>query len=395
MSGGGNPLWFSVGKGSSSSFDELNPTVNTFWKTPDATPGARRRRHPRPRRRRRPHVVQTPAHALAGAPVSVAQFAWDTREPPLAVDRMAVDADKIDNNGLNKWKAIVVLHTRKGHLWALGSKCGPPGALPAVAAAAGGEAMDGAGDEIGGTDCNGGGACAPRPCAPREPVDNAPTVMQGGTANVEEIEKLTPEALRTTLATLPNSAFSMPTTALYTAHVLPARRFSQTATTPIDIKYSAFESLSVFLRASEKGGLLKLKDALPDAQVTGVFRHMQTLLRTDIIAQLGRKMSGRDERSSHNVLVSALITYVEKHDLVNRFEQQFVNIRSDPVLATALYGPSNAKGTPSTLEFAKQDEALSGLCKYMQPLYRITVSGDESIIKKVALRSIMVTAKAR
>ncbi|KAI9429009.1 hypothetical protein H4582DRAFT_389552 [Lactarius indigo] len=136
---------------------------------------------------------RTPAHALAGAPVSVAQFACDTREPRLAVDRMAVDADKIDNNGVNKWKAIVVLHTRKGHLWALGSKCGPPGALPVVAAAAGGEATDGAGDEIGSTDCNGGGACAPRPCAPREPVDNAPTVMQGGTANVEEIEKLTPE----------------------------------------------------------------------------------------------------------------------------------------------------------------------------------------------------------
>jgi translation initiation factor 2D len=63
----------------------------------------------------------------------------------------------------------------------------------------------------------------------------------------------------------------MPTTTLYTAHILPARPFSQTATTPVDIKHSAFKSLSAFLRASEKGGLLKLKDARPDAQVSAVF----------------------------------------------------------------------------------------------------------------------------
>lgn len=79
------------------------------------------------------------------------------------------------------------------------------------------------------------------------------------------------QALQTSLAALPSSAFPMPTTTLYTAHILPARPFTRTATTPVDIKHSAFKSLSVFLRASEKGGLLKLKDARPDIIVAAVF----------------------------------------------------------------------------------------------------------------------------
>ena len=75
------------------------------------------------------------------------------------------------------------------------------------------------------------------------------------------------QALQTTLADLPSTAFPMPTTTLYTVHILPARAFARTATTPVDIKHSSFKSLSAFLRTAEKGGLLKLKDARPDAVV--------------------------------------------------------------------------------------------------------------------------------
>jgi translation initiation factor 2D len=63
----------------------------------------------------------------------------------------------------------------------------------------------------------------------------------------------------------------MPTTTLYTAHILPARASTRTATTPVDIKHSSFKSLSAFLRTAEKGGLLKLKDARPDAVVVAVY----------------------------------------------------------------------------------------------------------------------------
>jgi hypothetical protein len=79
------------------------------------------------------------------------------------------------------------------------------------------------------------------------------------------------QALGTTLAALPSSAFPMPTTTLYTVHLLPARPFSRTATSPVDIKHSTFKSLSAFLRTAEKGGLLKLKDARPDTVVVAVY----------------------------------------------------------------------------------------------------------------------------
>ena len=256
--------------------------------------------------------MQTPAHAPAGALVGIAQFARDARGPPLAVGHMAIDADKIDN-GVTKGKAVVVLHTWKDHLWAFGSKSEPPGAVPVADEATGGAADEKVdGDGTGG---NGGDAGTP---GLQEPAENA---QDGTAAEVEEIEKLTSEgvldvpfvvparikftsevstrlraallqALRTSLAALPTSAFPMPTTILYTAHILPARAFSRTATTPVDIKHSAFKSLSAFLRASEKGGLVKLKDARPDVVVTAVFP-----THADVVAhQIHRTVGEEDER---------------------------------------------------------------------------------------------------
>ncbi|SRR6266702_123637 len=92
---------------------------------------------------------------------------------------------------------------------------------------------------------------------------------------------------------------------------------------------------------------------------------------------------------------STLLTYVEKHDLVNRFEQQFINVSADAVFSAALYGSPNAKGTTPAPEFAKREAVLSALCNHMQPWYRIAVRGDEPITKKGSLRPIAVTTKAR
>ena len=69
--------------------------------------------------------------------------------------------------------------------------------------------------------------------------------------------------------------------------------FSRTAMTPVGIKHSAFKSPSAFLRASEKGGLLKLKDARLDAQVAAVF-----LAQADVVAHQLHRSIGDDERMS-------------------------------------------------------------------------------------------------
>ncbi|KAH9034470.1 hypothetical protein EDB85DRAFT_1889775 [Lactarius pseudohatsudake] len=404
------PALVQCGKGLGSSFDELIPRGvltyidrSIFWKQPTlllvlTTPAA---------------VIPVlgggaellvPTHALAGALVSVAQFA---RRPPLSVGRMTIDTDKIDNNGVNKGKAVVVLHTWKAPVGSR-DKMRAAECLP-VAAAAGDEVTGVAGDD--------------------------------GTVRVEEIiEKLTPEevtvrlraalpglqALRTSLAALPNSAFLIPTTTFYTAHILPARPFSRAATTPVDIEHSSFKSLSAFLRASEKGGMLRLNDARPGVQVAAVFP-----THADVIAHEPRRTVGEEderrqraeEREAQQAaeaanagttttatelwkphlgtlplfgdlelditalyplaeVKSAVFAYVEKHDLANCFEQQFITIDSHAVFA-ALYGSPNAQATTPPLR------------NLQNPWYRITVLRGGSIVKKGALRPITVTAKAR
>ena len=92
---------------------------------------------------------------------------------------------------------------------------------------------------------------------------------------------------------------------------------------------------------------------------------------------------------------SALLAYIEKHDLVNRVEQQYLNVNADAVFSAALYGPPNSKGATPVPEFAKREEALGALCGRMQPWYRIAVGSDEPITKKGALRPIVIATKAR
>ena len=128
-------------------------------------------------------VVQAPADAPSGTLVGIAQFARDARAPPLAVGRMAVDADKIDH-GVTKGKAVIVLHTWKDHLWTIGAKGEPP---EAVTASTPGDEEAGAGDDDKDAGPNGGeGADAPT-SASQEPV-----VENDGPVSGPE-ERLTPE----------------------------------------------------------------------------------------------------------------------------------------------------------------------------------------------------------
>ena len=88
----------------------------------------------------------------------------------------------------------------------------------------------------------------------------------------------------------------MPTTTLYTVHILPARPFTPTATTPVDIKHSTFKSLSAFLRTAEKGGLLKLKDARPDVVVVAVYP-----THADAVAHRPHRTVGKEDERRRRV----------------------------------------------------------------------------------------------
>jgi translation initiation factor 2D len=95
------------------------------------------------------------------------------------VGRMAVDADKIDH-GVTKGKAVIVLHTWKDHLWAIGSKGEPPEAVSVSAAGAEGtDAVDDNKDAGADGGSEGG----------HKPVGDHPAEVADGRAE----EKLTPE----------------------------------------------------------------------------------------------------------------------------------------------------------------------------------------------------------
>lgn len=131
-------------------------------------------------------VVQAPADASSGTLVGIARFARDAREPPLAVGRMAVDADKIDH-GVTKGKAVIVQHTWKDHLWAIGSKAEPP---EAVAVSAPCDEEIGAGDHDKDARPDGGeGADAL--------AGAGEVIVVGDEPVLEPEEKLTPEGMFT------------------------------------------------------------------------------------------------------------------------------------------------------------------------------------------------------
>jgi translation initiation factor 2D len=127
--------------------------------------------------------VQAPADAPSGTLVGIARFVRDARGPPLAVGRMAVDADKIDH-GVTKGKAVIVLHTWKDHLWVIGPKGEPP---EAVAVSAPGDEETGVGDDDKDAGPDGGEGADALTGAGEEPV-----VGDGPVSGPEE-EKLTPE----------------------------------------------------------------------------------------------------------------------------------------------------------------------------------------------------------
>jgi translation initiation factor 2D len=129
-------------------------------------------------------VVQAPADAPSGTLVGIARYVRDAREPPLAVGHMAIDADKI-NHGVTKGKAVIVLHTWKDYLWAIGSKGEPP---EAVAVSAPGDEETGTGDDDKDAEPDGGeGADAPTGTGQEPAVGDGPAS--------EPEEKLTPEGM--------------------------------------------------------------------------------------------------------------------------------------------------------------------------------------------------------
>lgn len=187
-----------------------------------------------------------------------------------------VDMRKKDEKG----KAVKVLHVHGDKLWEMGSRSGPPEPMPLPPSepSLGPDSASESGDEINiGNDSIDSELLEHSKEPPATPPPNSETSAEGGES---ELTSLTPDrvssllrtsliqALRTTIGFLPSSAFPLPSSTLYSAHILPSRPSfvpapsapGSEASTPIDIKHSSYKTLTLFLRAVEKDGLLRLKE---------------------------------------------------------------------------------------------------------------------------------------
>lgn len=259
------------------------------------------------------------------------------------------------------------------------------------------------------------------------------------------------QAISTTLSKLPPSSFPITATVFYATYILPSRPFTPSSPeagqsgTPIDIKSSSHKSLTTFLKACEKEGLLKLKDQKTTSKstelvITAVFPkhadvvdHRPYTTLKDVenkkmkmeereeskrkkVKEMGVKETWKAWQSSIKFIeeaggrcdslifvclkpfvikpyfsnsTSTLYTRSEAKALVNAYiaSHNLVNpndlsyINVDPLLLSTL----SSKSTSESLEFLKRDDLIRRLIDKMQPWYEISVEGNEPIVKCVFL----------
>ncbi|KAJ7793012.1 eukaryotic translation initiation factor SUI1 family protein [Mycena olivaceomarginata] len=126
LSSDGDPLWFTVGKGS----EDLIPTVYTMWKRPNllpflSTPAAVIPVLVGGADLMIPGVVHHTPSLNEGQLVSISQYTH-AEKPTLS----SPSDDRLRDGGQEKGKAVYVLHTWKDHLWDMGTKPDLPEAVP-------------------------------------------------------------------------------------------------------------------------------------------------------------------------------------------------------------------------------------------------------------------------
>lgn len=280
----GDPIWFTVGRGS----DELIPTIYTLWKKQEilpflSTPAAVIPVLVGGADLMIPGVVHHTPSLVEGQLVAIRQYTRenesDVLSPSLAVGRMALPSDQLRDGGKEKGKAVYVVHTWKDRLWEMGSKPDVPEGSTLDQRDDGNEnAIEGA-----------------KPATP-PPKSQALSYTPQETTNL--LLKSLLQAISTTVSSLPPSSFPIPSTLLYTNHILPSRPAFPTLVLPpsalspttaeeeeenkphidpseLSIKSSNHKSLTSFLKSAEKQGLLTLKSPpkhsnSPDILITSI-----------------------------------------------------------------------------------------------------------------------------
>ncbi|KAJ6476284.1 eukaryotic translation initiation factor SUI1 family protein [Mycena sanguinolenta] len=446
-----DPLWFTVGKAS----EELIPTIYTMWKLPKilpfiSTPAAVIPVLVGGADLMIPGVVHHTPSLREGQLVSISQYTHaekPTLSPPLAVGRMALASDKIQDGHQEKGKAVYVLHTWKDHLWDMGSKPDVPEAVLFAS-----EPQSQRADEASSED--------------HEPESgnavDAFSLSPARSYTAEEISALLQasllQALSTALSELPTSSFPISASTFYSTYILPYRPAFPKSVLPIEsdspdpqditIKNSSHKSLTAFLKSAEKGSLLTLKAPPKHGQQTevvvtavnashpSVAAHKAYATVKDLETRAAKKAQ-REERlkeaeqeSGHWVEIkelwkphlrsvelfealggsaktlyelsevrALLNDYITSKALVNPREQAYINL--DSVLSEAIAAKAKkTKGTETApaaapVEFMKRDELTRAILEQMQSWHEVTAPGKDPVVKKGALKPIQVVVKIR
>ncbi|KAJ7717576.1 eukaryotic translation initiation factor SUI1 family protein [Mycena metata] len=280
----GDPIWFTLGKGS----EDLIPTVYTLWKRPKllpflSTPAAVIPVLVGGADLMIPGVVHLTPSLNEGQLVSISQYTHGenpTLSSPLAVGRMALASDEIQEGRQEKGKAVFVLHAWKDHLFSMGSKPDVPEAAPFAQEPEPVPASPSRREDE---------ADKASPPPPSEDPDLSEELPAASLPTVpaytpNEISTLLHasllQALSTLLSELPSSSFPIPASSFFSTYVLPYRPAFPSSVVPcesdspnpqdITIKTSGHKSLSAFLKSAEKASLLTLKNPPKHGQQTEI-----------------------------------------------------------------------------------------------------------------------------
>ena len=181
--------------------------------------------------------------------------------------------------------------------------------------------------------------------------------------------------------------------AVYPTHVdVVAHRLHRTAGEEESRRRRAEEREAQQAAATANAGKCMKCDGVYGGRISALYRSSKTsgtskftlIFHLRPLVSTNQNYDSTSDLYTHAEVKSALLAYVAKHELVNRVEQQYLNVSADAVFSVVLYGSPNAKGSVPVPEFAKREDALSALCGRMQPWYRIAIGSDEPFTKKGA-----------
>ncbi|KAF7980428.1 hypothetical protein HWV62_38262 [Athelia sp. TMB] len=244
------------------------------------------------------------------------------------------------------------------------------------------------------------------------------------------------QSISTSFLTLPPGTFPIPAVVFYTTHILPFRPAHVSFITPIDIKCSSHKSLTTFLKAAEKEGLLQLKErrmhkhmellvvdvdpkhhdvaahhvyiTLKDVEGKRAVKEVKTEKKAKKVKEMKieeyQKASekavafveaaGGDASSLYTMpeLEGLISGYIASQSLTNEHNQAFVDV--DELLRSTIAWEQQGHKTEDIM-YIRRDKLTQRILYKFQTWHKISIKGRESVAREGVIKPISIVVKAR